>query len=371
MTVILLIIIVSLSISFGYSLSLLRNRLKEKKKPMAILQPQIRQPPVRENLAEKKIMEEESIAIIEKLSEILSSSFDLNNLAYEIVKTTSRILNAQICTLLLLNEGADLLSVVASIGIKDEVAGRIRIKKGEEISGVVAEYNEMIVINDLEKQAPLYNLKYDSCYKNSLVSIPLSVKNKAIGVLNVSNRKTDKPFSLMDVDIIKIIALESAVSLQNFKLLQEQQKNYLNTIIALASAVDARDPYTYRHSQNVTKYAVRIAQEMKLPVRLIEDIEKAGLLHDIGKIGIKDAVLTKAGKLTDEEYLQIKTHPAKGEEIIKSLPFLQEISKLTKHHHERFDGKGYPDGLAGENIELGARILAVADSFDAMTTNAS
>lgn len=362
-----ILIIIFLSMFIGYCFSELLDR-KRKGKTLSIPGPQ--EPLAeKETLSERKLMAEEAIAIIEKLGETISLFSNLSELAHEIVKTTSRILNVEICVLLLLDENADILSAVASVGITEELVNTINIKKGEEISGVVAKFNEMKIINDLEREAPLYNLKYDTCYKNSLISIPLSVKNKVMGVLNISSRKTERPFSAVDVDIMKIIALESAIAIQNFKLFQEQQKNYLHTIIALASAIDARDPYTYRHSQNVTKYAVRIAQEMKFDHRQIENIRQAGLLHDIGKIAIKDAVLMKPGKLTDEEYLQIKIHPSKGEEIIKSLPFLRQVVKIIKHHHERFDGKGYPDGIKGDDIELGARILAVADAFDAMTTN--
>lgn len=321
-----------------------------------------------ETLLEKKILLEEAIAVIGKLSENISLSLNLKELGEEIVKTTSGILDVEICALLLLDENKDALTIIASTGIDESFSKKVLIKKGEEISGLAAKYNDIKIFNNLEIETKFDNLKYDACYKESLISHPLSFKNKVLGVLNVSKKKTGKPFYPIDAEIIKIISLESAIALQDFKLLNEQYKNYLNTIIALANTVDARDPYTYRHSHNVTKYSVRIARYFQLPTQIIENIRYAGLLHDIGKIAIKDEVLLKAGKLTDEEYSQIKTHPLKGEEIIKSLPFLDEVAKIIRHHHERFDGNGYPDKLKGESIEIGARILAVADSFDAMTT---
>jgi len=321
-----------------------------------------------ETLFEKKLILEEAIAVIGKLSENISLSLNLKELGEEIVKTTSRILNVEICALLLLDESKESLTIIASSGIDKDFAQEVSIKKGEEISGLAAKYNDVKIYNNLETETKFDNLKYDTCYKESLISHPLSFKNKVMGVLNVSKKKTGKPFYPIDAEIIKIISLESAIALQDFKLLNEQYKNYLNTIIALANTVDARDPYTYRHSHNVTKYSVRIAQYLQLPTQLIEDIRYAGLLHDIGKIAIKDEILLKTSKLTEEEYAQIKIHSEKGEEIIKSLPFLHEVSKIIRHHHERFDGNGYPDKLKGENIEVGARILAVADSFDAMTT---
>jgi putative nucleotidyltransferase with HDIG domain len=327
------------------------------------------QPPAQtESLVERRLVAEESISIIEKLSENISTSLNLNELAENIIQTVCKMFNAEICALFLLDETTDTLDLIASTGIDSKIANEIHIRNGEEISGMVAKYNTIKLINDFEKETPLWNLKYDSCYKKSLVSIPLSFKDNILGVLNISSKKSGEPFSPTDIEIIKTIAIESAIALQNFKLFQELSKNYLNTIIALASAIDARDPYTHYHSSNVTKYSVRIAQEIRLPKKIIENIRYAGLLHDIGKIGIRDDILLKPAKLTDEEYAQIKKHPLKGEEIIKSLPFLGEISPIVRHHHERIDGRGYPDGIKGENIEIGARIMALADSFDAMTT---
>lgn len=356
-------------LSFGIFIGYYLSRLNNKRKDNAAEQKALPNPaPETEILLEKKLMLEESITIIKKLSETVSSSLNITDLAGEIVKTTCGILNVEICVLFLLDEETDTLDVIASAGIEDAVAKTMHIKKGEEITGVVAMFSEVKIINELEKEPAFYNLKQDSFYKQSLASLPLSFKNKAIGVLNVSNKKSGKPFSATDEQVLKIIALETAIALQNSKLFQEQQKSYLNTIIALANAIDARDPYTYHHSNNVTRYEVAMAKEINLGEKKIENIRYAGLLHDIGKIGIKDSILTKPGKLNDEEYNQIKSHPLKGEEIIKSLPFLKEITKMVRHHHERFDGKGYPDGIKGERIEIGARILAIADSFDAMTT---
>lgn len=319
-------------------------------------------------LLEKKIMLEETISVIKELNEALSLSLKINEAAEKIVKTASGVLNAEICALLLLDESTNTLSVAASVGIDEKTAKAIRIKKGEEISGLTAKFNDIKILNDFNNEREVYNLKQDACYKNNLASFPLSFKNKALGVLNVSNKKSGKPFSETDIETIKIIALGSAAAIQNAKLFQEQQKTYLDTIIALANAIDARDSYTYHHSNNVARYSVRIAEEMQLAKERIEKIKHAALLHDIGKIGVKDNILLKDSKLSEEEYAKILMHPVKGEEIIESLPFLQERAKIIRHHHERFDGKGYPDGIKGEDIELEARILALADSFDAMTT---
>lgn len=365
MLIFIFLIIILLSIFTGYCLSDFSNRLREKK----VISVPKELTTETKDLLEKTIVLEEEISIIRQLVQNISSYRTLKDLAEEIVKTTCKILNSKICALLLLDDTTEILSIIASIGIEDKLARETRIKKGEEISGLVAKYNVIKIINNLEKEVSLSRLRYDRCYKNSLASLPLYVKDKMLGVLNLSDKKTGNPFSPDDVKVLNVISLESAIAIQNFKLYEELQKNYLNTIISLANAIDARDTYTHRHSQNVTAYAVHIAQEMKLPTQIIENIKHAGLLHDIGKIGIKDEILFKNKNLNDEEWLQIKMHPSKGEEIIKSLPFLAEIAGIIRHHHERFDGQGYPQGIKGENIELGARILAIADSFDAMTSD--
>lgn len=367
-----LLIIIPVCILIGYYLKSIIKGTKATKAPAVAKTPAVTKPQEStvktESLLEERLVLEESISIIGRLSESISSTLNLNELANDIIATVCKMFNVEICVLFLLDEATDTLEIIASAGIDTKIANEIHIRNGEEITGMVAKYNTLKLIDDFEKETPQWNLKYDSCYRKSLLSIPLSFKNSVLGVLNISSKKTGEPFSPRDVEIIKIIAIESAIALQNFKLLKELSKNYLNTIIALASAIDARDPYTYYHSSNVTKYSVRLAQEIKLSNKTIENIRYAGLLHDIGKIGIRDDILLKPAKLTDEEYAQIKKHPLKGEEIIKSLPFLGEVTPIVRHHHERIDGKGYPDGIKGENIEIGAKIMALADAFDAMTT---
>ena len=144
------------------------------------------------------------------------------------------------------------------------------------------------------------------------------------------------------------------------------KKTYLDVIHALAFAIDEKDPYTHNHSKNVTRYAIAISREMGLSEGEIDIIGRASLLHDLGKIGTPDYILTKPGKLSPQEWEKIKLHPHKGAKILEPLEFLNAEAKLVLQHHERFDGKGYPKGIKGKSISLGARIIAIADSFDAM-----
>lgn len=150
------------------------------------------------------------------------------------------------------------------------------------------------------------------------------------------------------------------------RLYEDLRSTYLRTIRALAQAIDARDHYTHSHSENVSKYSALIAGAMKLSVKEVEAIREAAELHDIGKIGISDSILSKPSDFTPEEWLQIKAHPLTGAQILEPLTFLSGVIELVKEHHERFDGSGYPAGLKGAEILLGARIIHLADAYDSM-----
>ena len=155
------------------------------------------------------------------------------------------------------------------------------------------------------------------------------------------------------------------------KMNEELEKSYLETIQMLMYTVEAKDPYTRGHSDRVSEFSVLIGKKIELPENELEILKIGGLFHDIGKIGISDAILQKQGKLTDEEYAEIKKHPIIGANILSNVTLFKDILPIVKHHHERFDGKGYPFGLEGEQIPYLARIAAIADTFDAMTSKRS
>ncbi|MDR2719110.1 MAG: HD-GYP domain-containing protein [Treponema sp.] len=149
------------------------------------------------------------------------------------------------------------------------------------------------------------------------------------------------------------------------------EKTHFETIMAFSEALEARDQYTAGHSRRVMEYSKSIGQRMKLDKQDIEDLKRSALLHDIGKIGIPDMILKKQTKLTDEEYATIKSHPETGAAILKFIKSFKHLVPAVYHHHEQFDGEGYPDGVKGKEIPLHARIIAIADTFDAMTSNRS
>lgn len=154
-------------------------------------------------------------------------------------------------------------------------------------------------------------------------------------------------------------------------ILKDLKELFYKTIKSIAAALDAKDPYTHGHSMRVTLYSIILATELGVPANQLDQIEMAGLLHDVGKIAIPQAILCKPGKLTDDEFVVMKQHPKNSEKLVASIKRLHEVSPGMKHHHEKWNGTGYPDGLAGEDIPFQARIIAIADTYDAMTSTRS
>ena len=199
--------------------------------------------------------------------------------------------------------------------------------------------------------------------------LPLSAQEVILGIIQVSNKSGKFPYSSEDVDLLKILSSQIAFVIQNARLFLNLQQAYIHTLSALTSAIDAKDSYTHGHSERVTQLSIELAREVSLSAEAIEEIRLAGTLHDIGKIGIPESILNKPGRLTDEEFGVIKSHPDLGVRILANVDFLSKIIPGIKHHHERYDGHGYPTGLKGEEIPLSARIICVADTYDAMTSD--
>src|SRR5574344_1004819 len=191
---------------------------------------------------------------------------------------------------------------------------------------------------------------------------------EAINICNIS-QYIIKPYQPEDIkSVLKEAIKKFELSNKNSLLLKDLKELFYKTIKSISFALDAKDPYTHGHSMRVTLYSLVLARAMNLDEKLLEEIETAGLLHDIGKIGIPQNILCKAGKLTDEEFEIMKTHCVHGQKMIKNIKKLEIISEWLKTHHERWDGKGYPIGLKSKDIPISSRIIAIADTYDAMTS---
>jgi putative nucleotidyltransferase with HDIG domain len=204
---------------------------------------------------------------------------------------------------------------------------------------------------------------------SSVLCILLRTPRKRLGVLHLDRGPWQKPFTQDELFLGDALAANVSAGIEAAQLIRKQRDLFLNTITALAQTVELRDSCTAGHTARVTSYSALLAEQLGLPAQDLEWIRIGTPLHDIGKIGIDDAILRKPDKLTEQEFEIMKTHTVKGAEIISTVPDLHPIIPIARSHHERWDGKGYPDGLAGEDINPWARIVAVADAFDAMTSD--
>ena len=200
---------------------------------------------------------------------------------------------------------------------------------------------------------------------------PIQVKEKIKGIVFTGPKLSGDEYSSYDKDMVTFIANSAGIGMENARLLKQLQVTYVATLKTLISVLEAKDAYTRGHTERVASYAVAIANRLRLSEPVRRRITFGALLHDIGKLGVMEAILHKEGELDTGEWELLKSHPEIGSTIVDKMEFLTGTSEIVKHHHESWDGSGYPDGLKGEDIPLGARIVAVADSFDAMTTNRS
>jgi signal transduction protein with GAF and PtsI domain len=199
----------------------------------------------------------------------------------------------------------------------------------------------------------------------SIMAVPVSFRGQTTGLIYVDNRIHAGVFNYGQVDLLTMISQQAAGAIENARLYETRKQ----IILVLANAIEAKDLYTRGHIERVCKTSVDIGRELELSPADLHDLEMASFLHDAGKIGVPDAVLQKAGQLNDEERLQMEKHAALGETLVLPIDIPNRVKKAIRQHQERYDGQGYPDRLAGEDIHLFARIIAVADTWDAMTSD--
>jgi putative nucleotidyltransferase with HDIG domain len=169
--------------------------------------------------------------------------------------------------------------------------------------------------------------------------------------------------------MLRVLSESAGMAIENARLFKDLQEAYVSTVRLLVSRIEEKDPYTHGHTERVAAYAVGIAKEMGFEAEEVQRIQFGAFLHDIGKVHTEDHVLHKPGALTDEEWRIVKMHPLRGAQMVKGVRFLERVTDMIRHHHERVDGRGYPDGLKGDQITTAAKIVNVADAFDAMTTD--
>lgn len=312
----------------------------------------------------------ERLALLSQLSQILNSTLDHQEVRRRAMEAATRLMKAEAGSLLLVDEKTQQLYFKVALGDKEEAVKTITLKWGEGIAGWVAKNGKPLIVNAPEKDPRFFkgvDEKTDFKTRN-LICVPVKVKEEVIGVLEAIN-KQGEDFDQEDLSLLTSLADQVAIALDNARLYQELEDMFFQTAESLADAIEKRDPYTGGHTQRVTSYSLAIAKHLHLSFLEKKWLKIASVLHDIGKIGIEDKILKKAERLNPEEFNTIKRHSDMGAEIIEHIRQLREIVPGVKYHHEQIDGKGYPDGLTGEDIPLLAKIVAVADTYDAMTTD--
>ena len=293
---------------------------------------------------------------------------DLDALLHLMAEATTKLLAADRATIFVVDHERNELWSRVALG-----SGEIRVPIGRGLAGAVAQSGEIVNIADAYDD-PRFNPEPDrqTGYRTkSLLTYPMTGnEGRVIGVFQVVNKRGGGPFTRMDVDTLASLASSAAVAVENAQLVAEQRRLWQSLIETLAATVDARDQQTAGHSQRVTRYAAVIGRAMGLDGKELAKLQAAALLHDYGKIAVRDRFLQKPGKLDDAEFAYMKAHAEKTGEFLAHLEFphdMREVPLIAAQHHERMDGKGYPNGLGAEQILLGARIVAAADVFDALT----
>jgi len=310
------------------------------------------------------------LKLINLISRKIGSVSEMSSLVKHITQMTQNSLKASASSVLLLDEKNDELYFEVAEGEAGNTLKTIKLDSKTGIAGWVLQHCKPLIINDVSSDKR-FNGKVDKTtgfITKAIIAVPMTVHRKTIGVIEVLNKLDGSDFNNEDLEILLSVASTAAMAIENTRLQQEVQDGYKSTISALAATVDAKDPYTCGHSKRVMEYALLGGIQLSLPKNELEVLEYGAILHDIGKIGISDIILRQPGPLSPHQLIIMREHPMIGFRILEDIPFLEDASKLVLYHHERYDGKGYPKGLKGLDIPLGARLLAIADSFDTMTT---
>lgn len=318
----------------------------------------------------EKVFLAEHLRELLEFSTIINSSLEIEEIRKKACEASVKLLNCEAGSLLLYDEKTEELYFDVALGEKADKIKTIRLKLGEGIAGWVAKSKEATIVNDVQNDPRFFKEadQKSGFETKTMVCVPVLMKEKLIGVLQAINKRGGL-FDRYDLELLTALASQVAVAIENARLYNELKETFYEIVFALADTIEKRDPYTGGHTKRVMDYALSIGIEMGLDKKDLENLKLAAILHDIGKIGIRDVVLLKEEKLTDEEYSLIKNHTIFGTEILEHVKQLKDIIPGVKYHHEKFDGSGYPEGLKAEEIPIIARIIAVADSFDAMTTD--
>ncbi len=304
--------------------------------------------------------------ILEKTTDIFFHT--LEDILQDILREIVGIMRAKAGTVRLYDEEKDVLVLRATHGMSREYKKKPAIRVGESVAGVVFQIGKPIIVQDLRKDKkylyPEFPLK-EKVF--SLISSPLKSSGKILGVVSVYF-PSPRTFSQEEIEFFGIVTCFVSIIISNYRLQEELYRYHKETMASLILELESKDPYLKGHSERVAELSEKIAREMGRTPQEIKIIKEMAVLHDLGKIILDSSIMHKPGPLNPEEWAIMKQHPLLGERIISPIKAMESGRVLIRYHHERIDGAGYPDGLKGENIPLLAKIVAVADAYDAMTS---
>lgn len=336
-----------------------------------------------EKLIEQININYENSLLVNDIGKVLTKENELEGLLSKVINVLHSRLDYDRGLILLANSNKTKLISRAGFGYKFDVLNKLMIGEGfnldkEDSKGVfVSCFKEQkpFLVNDIDEikdDLSARSLEFAKrAGSKSFICCPIAFEKESLGVLAVDNVDTKRPLVQRDINLLMGIAPQIALGIHNIRLVEARLRQFQSILHALVASTEARDPITAGHSERVTEYSVGVCKELGLPADYTDMIRVAASLHDYGKIGVDDAILKKPGRLTDEEYKQIKTHAEKSRKILERISFegiYIEVPRVASSHHEKLDGSGYPDGLVGDEIPLGAQIIAVSDVFEALTS---
>lgn len=318
-----------------------------------------------------------------KISESIATIHNERRLFDFILKAALTRVGADRGSLMVLAPDGGSLEMAASSGLPEDLTDSV-VQVSGSISGWVAKNGQALCVEDIAQNPELAGISHN-LEDDSFISVPLerklitdhpsrlSIANgepRVLAVLNVTKKIRGGRFTEGDLKVLSIVANHAAVAIENVRLLHDVEDAHLSTLQSMALVLEAKDPYTHGHSERVRNYSVLAAMKMGMPSVDVETLRLSAMLHDVGKIGVSDAILNKVEGLTGAEWEQIKRHPVIGYEVLEPVGFLtQDHLRAVRSHHERLDGSGYPDNLMGEDLDDRVRVIAVADIYDAMRSD--
>lgn len=335
-----------------------------------------------EKLLEQMEINYKNALMVNEIGQVISRQTRIDDVLEQVIRISVELLGYDRGMLMLANHDRTCLEFRAGFGYTKEQYLPLRnttfrldnpdskgvfvVSFKEQKPFLVNDYNE--IEDTLSPKSLRFARKMGA---QAFICCPIVCDGESVGILTVDNTRSEKPLVHSDMSLLMGLAPVIGISLRNAELLENKTETFHAILAALVASIEARDPLTAGHSEKVTEYAIGICEEMGIDREYREMIRVAALLHDYGKIGIPDAILKKPGRLTEEEYELVKGHARKTEEILERIHFdgvYRKVPRIAGAHHEKFDGSGYPNGLKKEQIPLGARIIAVADFFEAVTS---